>query len=295
MMSDQRLQNFIMNDIADGTPSVQIIQFPSEEGIKRNGGRPGAAKAPALIIEKLLNLTPHPAYFERHTKLLSTVSVMKPVSCSGDVEKDQELLGRLVGKALEKHSVPVIVGGGHETSFGHFLGYAKSALPVTILNIDAHTDVRGLKDGKAHSGSPFRQALTHSSGVCTSYNVFGLNPSSVAIEHRDFVMEHGKLLFESDLNHHTVLNFLQDSGDINILATMDMDVVNQASAPGVSAPNSSGISADTWLKCAYELGKHPAVRSFDLCEVNPAYDRDNQTVNLAALTIWYFLLGLSFR
>lgn len=294
-MSDKRLRDFIKHKITDGTPAVQIIPFPSDEGVKRNGGRPGAAQAPGQIIDQLLNLTPHPTYFERHTKLLSTVSVMDPVSCSGNVEEDQELLGRIVGKALEKHSVPVIIGGGHETSYGHFLGYVYSALPVSILNIDAHTDVRNLKDGKAHSGSPFRQAVEHSSGLCSSYNVFGLNPSSVAIEHRNFVLNHGKILFDTDLNRQTVQKFLGENSERNILATMDMDAVNQGDAPGVSAPNSSGISAAVWLNSAYELGKHPSVLSFDLCEVNPLFDRDTQTVKLAARTVWNFLLGLSFR
>jgi formiminoglutamase len=30
-----------------------------------------------------------------------------------------------------------------------------------VINIDQHFDVRPLKDGKAHSGSPFRQMLSH--------------------------------------------------------------------------------------------------------------------------------------
>lgn len=31
-----------------------------------------------------------------------------------------------------------------------------------VINLDQHFDVRPLKDGKAHSGSPFRQMLEHS-------------------------------------------------------------------------------------------------------------------------------------
>lgn len=32
---------------------------------------------------------------------------------------------------------------------------------IAVINLDAHFDVRPLKDGKAHSGSPFRQMLLH--------------------------------------------------------------------------------------------------------------------------------------
>ncbi len=294
-MSDKRLRDFIKPKREIEHPAVQLISFPSDEGVIRNGGRRGAAQSPEFILDQLLNLTPHPAYYQRHIDLLSTVSFGDPVSCSRDVEADQATLGKMVGDAFNNNILPVIIGGGHETSFGHFLGYVEVNKRVTILNIDAHADVRPLKNGKAHSGSPFRQALEHPSRLCISYNVFGLNPSSVSLEHYNYVNENGKAVFKSDVNSTMVQNFLDHVNPKTVMATMDMDVVCQSEAPGVSAPNSSGITGSVWLKCAFELGKNQAVRSFDLCEVNPVHDRDNQTIKLAAHAIWYFLLGLSFR
>ncbi|REL38820.1 arginase [Rhodohalobacter sp. SW132] len=293
-MSDKRLREFIKpGDIQTG--SVYLVRFPSDEGVSRNSGRPGASEAPEQILQQLLNLTPHPAYFDRHTAFLKNVKITDSVPCSGDVEADQQALGRIVKEIFSNQSVPVILGGGHETSFGHFLGYAGAKLPVSILNIDAHADVRPLKDGLAHSGSPFRHALEHPSNYCESYSVFGLNPSSVSAEHFRYVNRHGKALFDRDLKLKAVKTYLDQYQQNMIMATMDMDVVRQADAPGVSAPNPSGISKKKWLDIAFELGKSSSVRSFDLCEVNPRFDRDQQTVKLAALTVWYFLLGLSFR
>lgn len=294
-MSDKRLREYIKPESELQQPRVVIISFPSDEGVKRNGGRPGAAEAPELIFEQLMKLTPHPAYHQRHTELLESVSFCESISCSGDVESDQELLGEKTESLLKDEIIPVIIGGGHETSFGHFLGYVNAKKPVTILNIDAHADVRPLKDGCAHSGSPFRQALEHPSRLCISYNVFGLNPSSVSLEHYNYVNENGKAVFRSDVNSKMIQNFLGHVNPEAVMATIDMDVVNQSEAPGVSAPNSAGITGSVGLKCAFELGKNPAVRSLDICEVNPVYDRDNQTIKLAAHAIWYFLLGLSFR
>jgi formiminoglutamase len=189
----------------------------------------------------------------------------------------------------------MILGGGHETAFGHFLGYAKSELSVNIINIDAHADVRELKNGKAHSGSPFRQAVEHQSRRCKSYNVYGLNPASVSADHLAYVSKQGDAVFEQSISVDAILNRLNLFDEESIMVTMDMDAVRQADAPGVSAPNASGISKDDWLKLSYGFGNHPKVTSFDLCEVNPEFDRDNQTVKLAALTVWYFLLGVALR
>lgn len=294
-MSDKRLKDYIKPENELQHPKVIMVSFPSDEGVRRNGGRPGAAEAPELILEQLMKLTPHPAYHQRHTELLKSACFCEPVTCSGDVETDQELLGEKTGKLLRDGIIPVIIGGGHETSYGHFLGYVNAKKPVTVLNIDAHADVRPLKNEKAHSGSPFRQALGHPSGLCNTYNVFGLNPSSTSVAHYDYVNDHGKAIFKADVSSSTVHTFLDQKNTGNVMATMDMDVVGQPEAPGVSAPNNAGLSAETWLKIAFEFGKNPAVRSFDLCEVNPRFDRDHQTVKLAARTLWNFLLGLSFR
>jgi formiminoglutamase len=93
----------------------------------------------------------------------------------------------------------VVLGGGHETSYGHFLGYAQASRKVEILNWDAHTDVREPLEGKGHSGSPFRQALEHRSGACRRYSVAGVQPQAVARTHAAFVERHGRVVWRDDV------------------------------------------------------------------------------------------------
>ncbi len=79
------------------------------------------------------------------------------------------------------------------------------------------------------------------------------------------------------------------------LVTFDLDAVDQAFAPGVSAPATGGMSAGLWLYAAYAAGRTPAVRSCDIVELNPRYDRDGQTAKLAAYTVWQVMRGLAER
>lgn len=292
--SDLRLRDYILQRNPAKTPVIELISFPTDQGVMINKGRPGSSKAPELIRAGLFNLTTSPEHFEAHTTLLKCTTDFGTIPCENDVSSDQALLGSKISKSLRAGSMPVILGGGHETAYGHFLGYVEAKKPITIINIDAHTDVRSLRDGKSHSGSPFRQAIEHSSGVCRGYHVFGLNPSNVAIEHDQFVKKHGSSHYIGTFELNQLIDSVQKS-ETDVMLTMDMDAVDQSHAPGVSAPNANGFSANTWLKIAFELGKIPGVTSFDLCEVNPVYDRDGQTVRLAALTIWYFLLGVALR
>jgi formiminoglutamase len=164
------------------------------------------------------------------------------------------------------------------------------------VNFDAHADVRPLlPGGRGHSGSPFRQALTHASGRCRGYHVAGLLPHSVARAHHDFVAQRrGKIIFRDAVTAATPKR-LFTSVTAPILATFDIDAVDQAHAPGVSAPATGGLPADLWLAAAEAAGRSPRVSSVDVVEANPAFDRDGQTARLAALTVWHVLRGLAAR
>lgn len=294
---DPRIGHLLGQSLSEGeTPRVVLVGFPSDEGVRRNGGRPGAAGAPDAIREALYKLTPDAENPESFTDLIEQTKDLGNLEVSGDVEQDQQALGEMLSLYLKEGAVPVILGGGHETAFAHFAGYAEAGMSTAILNIDAHTDVRPLKDGKAHSGSPFLQAIEHESGMCAKYLVAGLQPHSVAKAHLEYLDQHGgRYLFRDETNITSISSLFHEHDSGQLMVTFDMDAVDQAFAPGVSAPCTNGLSPDLWLTAAYLAGRNEQVSSFDLSEVNPVYDRDEQTIRLAALTVWHFLLGLSQR
>lgn len=294
---DQRIGHILGQQIGDEElPVAVLIGFPSDEGVRRNGGRPGAALAPKTIRERLYHMTPDAENPDAFRKLVGRIRDLGDLEISGDVENDQQELGELVALYLEQGVIPVVMGGGHETAFGHFLGYAKSNRPAAILNIDAHTDVRPLKEGKAHSGSPFRQAIQHESGCCEQYLVAGLQPYAVAQSHLSFIEDHGgSVKLRDETNITSLSGLFHEHQSERMMVTLDMDAVDQAFAPGVSAPCVNGLPPDLWLMAAYLAGRRDNVTSLDIVEFNPKFDRDGQTARLAALTIWNFLQGLAQR
>ena len=289
---DLRIGHYLYNNKPE-KPRVVLIGFESDEGVRINGGRTGAAEAPDSIRQALYKLTPHGMHAEAYIGLLRETYDAGNIQITGDVEHDQQCLGRYVANWLERGAIPLIIGGGHETSFGHFLGYVEQRVEVELINIDAHADVRPLKDKKAHSGSPFYQALSHTSQLCKKYHVAGLQPWSVAQRHLDFMGTRKCQIVWRDEFSVPLVESMLTSTDRSIMFSMDMDAVDQTAAPGVSAPNTRGLSTTEWLACARAAGASSAVKSFDLVEVNPLYDVDSRTVRLGAVTIWHFLDGLT--
>lgn len=276
------------------TARVVLVGFPSDEGVRRNGGRIGAAAGPTAIRRHLAKLTPDPRW-PRFAELLAQTHDLGDVIVTGDLEADQARLAAVLAPHLAAERIAIVLGGGHETTFGHFLGHVAAQRSVHVLNWDAHADVRPLRQGRGHSGSPFRQALLHPSRLCHGYVVAGLNPSSVAAAHLAWLESHGgQAWFHEAVNPASVPQILAAAGT-PLVVSMDLDAVAADLAPGVSAPALPGLDAATWLAAAEAAGCHPGVVSFDVVELNPRFDVDDRTARLAAHTVWSFLRGLAQR
>ncbi|WP_412068867.1 arginase family protein [Rubrivirga sp. IMCC43871] len=288
-MPDPRLGDWLRDAPLTDATRVTLVGFPSDEGVRRNGGRPGAAGGPAAIREALFRMTPDAREHGRFAGLLDQTADIGDVPVSGDLERDQARLAEHVGGLLAQGVLPIIVGGGHETAFGHFLGHVVAGSDVHALNWDAHADVRPLRDGLAHSGSPFRQMLDHESGRCRGYTVAGLLPWRVAADHAAVPTE---VVWADDLDAARV-DALVAGLDGPTLATFDLDAVDGVA--GVSAPGVGGLSVPVWLRAAEACGRSPHVRSVDVVELNPAHDPDGRSAVLAALTVWHVLRGVAAR
>jgi formiminoglutamase len=293
--TDPRVENFLGRAVAAGeAPHVVLLGFPTDEGVLRNGGRPGAARGPAEIRRWLARLTPDARDGARFATLLEHTADLGDIALTGNLDADQAALGEVVGGQLRLGRFVIILGGGHETSFGHFLGYVNARQPVDILSWDAHADVRPLRDRLAHSGSPFRQAMEHASGALRRYVVAGLQPHAVAAAHLEYVRKRGRAVFRDEVTPTVVRELYAQLGTPAMLS-FDIDAVDQAFAPGVSAPSTGGFAPAEWLSFAYAGGLQRSVRSVEVSEFNPVYDRDGQTGRLAALTVWHVLRGLAAR
>lgn len=286
----------------EGAPPLRsgqpvLVGFPQDEGVRRNQGRPGAAEAPSAIRHWLYRLTPWDA--EPHSLDLLDVG---NVRIAGDLEESQQALAEVIAALLTASAVPIVLGGGHETAYGHYLGYVRAGRDPAIVNLDAHLDVRPLRDGRGHSGSPFRQALEHPTRPLPGnrYVVLGAQPFAVSRAHRAYVQEKGGVIhWAAEVGENLEPRFRQECERLSsasaIYVTVDSDVVSQAEVPGVSAPNPLGLCERAVAACAAAAGSSPAVSSFDLVEINPTLDRDGQSARWAAVVVWHFLRGLSRR
>lgn len=278
-----------------------LIGFPQDEGVRRNQGRPGAAEAPHEIRRALYRLTPADSRASVGVREIAPLDLGN-VRVSRDLEASQQALGEVVAAALRAATIPLVLGGGHETAYGHYLGYAEAGLVPGVINLDAHLDVRPCLGDLGHSGSPFRQMIEHSQRPLSGsrYVCLGAQPFAVSTDHLRWLHSRGGRVHWAEdlrgrLSEYVREEIARLAAGGPVWLSLDADVVRLAEMPGVSAPNAAGLTGEEVLSCIREAGRNPAVVSFELVEVNPTFDRDGHSVRWAALALWQFLMGLAER
>jgi formiminoglutamase len=279
-----------------------LVGFPQDEGVRRNHGREGAALAPHQIRHWLHRLTPWDPQsgvdLAEHPPLDAG-----NVHIAGSLEGTQQALAEVIAGTLQAGAVPVVLGGGHETAYGHYLAYVEAQRRVGVINVDAHLDVRPCTAGHGHSGSPFRQALEHPTRPLEGphYVCLGAQPHSVSRQHSRYARERGCVIrWRAELVPSLEEQFVRErdrlaAAGCSVYVTFDADAVATADVPGVSAPDATGLPGGEVVACARRAGRSPEVSSFDLVEVNPRLDRDHQSARWAALVVWNFLVGVAAR
>jgi formiminoglutamase len=283
----QEVTSFSVDDLPQATHV--LIGCPQDQGVRRNHGRPGAAQAPAAIREMFYRLKP-PLH---HTpvRLLDLGDIL----VDGELEEIHERLQRVVKTVLSAGKKVIVLGGGNDISFADCAAMAGVFGEIAAINIDAHLDLR--KSTCRNSGTPYRDLLDQ--GLLKPENLFavGIQPWVNSPEYLSDAKKLGVgIQTLTEVRRMGVVTVM--SGLFALLygrpffVGLDMDSVQSADAPGVSAPSPLGFTAEEVLHFADACHHHPATGVFEISEVNPAFDRDNCTARLAALTVYTFLYGL---
>ena len=270
-----------------------FIGFCSEEGVERNKGRIGTALAPNFIRSKMSNL---PCVFDKTVKMYDAGNII----CDDiSMEEGQKSLGKAVEKILGLGLFPIVLGGGHETTFGHFLGQfadlKKNSKPLDmgIVNFDAHFDLRPYDNGPS-SGSMFRQIadVYKTEDIPYCYLPLGIQQNSNTVSLFKYAQENDiKYILAKEIQNSSYANILADI-DAELFncsstyITICADVFSSAFAPGVSATQAVGLEPGAVLPIIKHILRTKKVRGFDLCEISPRFDQDDATVKLGAVIIF---------
>lgn len=287
-----------LEDLASlGAGDLVLLGVRNEQGVLANHGRPGAAQGPAGFRQ---------AFF----KLTAPTLLGRTCWDAGDLPEDLsyatrfEAQGEVVAALIRRGALPLVIGGGHDCSYGNYLGLASledlsPMRPPAVLGVDAHLDMR--PDHGPNSGNPFFRMLDHGLPG-EDLALVGLVPFVNAEAHHAYGRDRGAALHwlepggeaETLRAVQAALTRFEGRGR-RVLATFDLDAFSAAAIPGVSAPNPWGLGADLGLQLARVFGRSSIVGMLDLMELAPPQDPSGRSARMAAFLAGAFIQGLAER
>ena len=302
-----------------GPQGFAFIGFCSEQGVQRNKGRVGTALAPDLIRRQMANL---PCTFKQAVEIYDAGDIL----CQDiSMEEGQAELAEAVRRILSLNLFPIVLGGGHETTFGHYCGqlaYAEQKLAgpargasgadreaqgagpdnagparkkpdLAVVNFDAHFDMRPYERGSS-SGSMFRQIadICREKGMKYGYLPLGIQKHSNTVSLFRQAEQMGvNYVLARDLQYGSMASVYEKLDTFmyeheTAYITICTDVFSSAFAPGVSAPQALGLDPERVLPVIKHILRTRKIRGFDICEISPRFDQDNTTASLGAVLIF---------
>ncbi|MCX7206892.1 MAG: formimidoylglutamase [Proteobacteria bacterium] len=277
----------VVQPLATNQPAgIALLGFACDEGVRRNQGRVGAVAGPVTLRKALANLAYHPT--------LPLYDAGDVICEDGDLDAAHQRLAAAVSQNIQAGHLSLVLGGGHETAFGHWLGIA-NAHPnqrIGIVNFDAHFDLR--EAAGATSGTPFAQiaAACAKRGQSFQYLCMGVaetaNTEALFNKARQ-LQASWRLDIEMTPWQLTAteaqLQVFIDQVDV-VYLTIDLDVLPAAQMPAVSAPAGFGVEISVIEHLSRLLAASGKLVAADLVEFNPLFDTDSHGAKAAARLAW---------
>jgi len=259
--------------------NLALIGVPEE----RNSPNKGCSKAPDKIRSKLY-------------ELIKSNSRLKIIDLGnlkiGDAVNDTYFgIRDIVTELITRNVFPVFIGGTQDLTYGTFLAFRKHQKFVSLVTIDSKIDLTN--DIKKFDSQTYLGKIIFEKGVA-AVNYTNIGDQVCLVDQKD--IDKLKNSFYDTYRLGVIRTNLKETEpvlrDANMIS-IDIGSVKQADAPGQYNPSPNGFYADEICQISRYAGLSDNLASFGLYEVNPEFDRENQTVHLAAQIIWYFIDGFS--
>jgi agmatinase len=166
---------------------------------------------------------------------------------------------------LDRSKFPVVLGGEHSVSIGAIQAVAKRFDNLTVLQLDAHTDLRDSYEGSTHNHAcmmarakelvPIVQVGIRSMDICEKPN----------LDNERVFFAHTLCGMKADVWISDVVELLTE----NVYLTVDLDVFDPSIMPATGTPEPGGLGWYEVIELIHAVCSRRNLVGFDLVELCP--------------------------
>jgi agmatinase len=225
----------------------------------------GSRRGPGAILDASANME---LYDEELGKETYLAGIHTLVPLAADARGPEEMVASVreqISHVLTHGKIPVMLGGEHSISFGAVQAMQEKYPTLSVLQFDAHADLRDSYQGSPYSHAAVARRITE---ICPLVQV-GIR--SMSVEEAVFMAAGTVRTLTADFIRadkgwqEKVLEYL--SGDVYV--TIDLDVFDPAIMPSTGTPEPDGLAWRDVLGLLRKLSRRCRIRGFDVVELAP--------------------------
>lgn len=261
---------------------VVILPIPYDE--TSTWGK-GADDGPAAILEASANMEIYD--IETNSEVYKIgIHTTEPVTEKSSPENMVYAVEAEVSKFLKLGKFVVGLGGEHSVTTGQVRAYAKSFDDLSVLQIDAHTDLR-----PEYEGTPYNHACVMSrvKEICPIVQVGIRSMDSVELP---YIQKDRLFLAEDIFDNDDWMDRAIDKLTSNVFITIDLDGFDPSIMPSTGTPEPGGLLWYQVIRFLKKVVEQRNLVGFDVVELAPV--DSNRSPDFLASKLVYKLLSYRF-
>ena len=271
------------NDFPDyHSADIAIIGVLEERNAVNNEG---CALAPDFIRRQFYRL--FPGTFKPNIVDLGNIK------CGYAITDTYFAVSEVVSELLQNNIVPIILGGSQDLTFANYQAYENLGQVINIVSVDSMFDI-GKPEDEMDSRSYLSSIILHQPNFLFNYANIGYQTYFVDQEALSLMKS---LMFDT-YRLGMVRENLEEAEPIVRNADMvsfDVSSIRGSDAPGNGNASPNGLFGEEACLITRYAGLSDKLTSIGFYEMNPKFDKANQTAKLVSQMIWYFLDGFYSR
>ncbi len=246
----------------------------------------GADKGPVAILEASANMELYDIETdsEVYTKGIAT---LKPVTEAASPEAMADAVEMRVDAILNDKKFPVILGGEHSVSIGVFRAFAKHYENYSVLQLDAHSDMRDTYEGSGHNHAC---VMARAKEMATVAQV-GIRSSCSEEKHN---IDPDRIFYAHEIKESS--NWMYDVSEKlhdDVYITIDLDVFDPAYMPSTGTPEPDGMNYREIINFLKLINERHNIIGLDVVELCP--NDINKAPDFLASKLIYQILSMKFK
>ena len=242
-----------------------VIPFGLEKTVSYGGG---TKNGPKEIIKASHQVELYDEELNCEPFKFIGVKTIKPFKINKNINKALKQVSFLNQKSIEKNLFPLTLGGEHSITAGCIEPFVKSYKNVTILQFDAHADLRNSYNNQKYShASAMRRCLDFK-----NVNLISIGIRNISKEEIPFLKKNTgriKIFWAKDQKKWNLKYFKKLIKNKNVYLTFDVDGLDSSIMPATGTPEPGGLFWYETLSLIKTTFKNANVIGADINELAP--------------------------